>query len=114
MLRVMKPSKGKCYEVNDFDRIPQPQFQGTDFVAYICDLCNFVRFHKHEMEKHLRCEHQDDPNKFQQRTFLTFPKPGSNRKRLTRLGNRRGAELVPSDEESDFKGFDSDDLLTFA
>lgn len=60
---------------NNLEKIPQPQFQNDNLQAFICDLCNYVRFSKEEMEKHLSCEHNlSVTNKFKEITFLSFPK----------------------------------------
>lgn len=70
---VKKPGPGLCRDADNFEEIPQPQFQKEILIAYVCDLCNYVRFHKHEIVKHLRHEHRDDPTKYQRVQFLSFP-----------------------------------------
>lgn len=52
-------------------------------MAFICDLCNFVRFDKTEIEKHLICEHDGEiDTKFKEVLFLRFPE-GSNNRNIT-------------------------------
>lgn len=64
-----------CKGPNNLSKIPQPQFKKDTLMAFICDLCNFVRFHQDDIEKHLRCEHEtDDVKQFKEVVFLTFPK----------------------------------------
>lgn len=70
----VKPIKHKCLKNNNFEKIAQPSFKKTDIKGYICDICNYARFHKKEIEKHLRNEHKDDTKKFKKVIFLTFPK----------------------------------------
>lgn len=67
----------KCTKNNTFTKITYPQFhKRTKIKAYVCDLCNYVRFGKREIQKHLNEEHDDDLehlktfNKF---NFLRFP-----------------------------------------
>lgn len=65
--------RGACIGI--FNRISQPQFDGMDLVAYLCDLCNFVRFNESEIKKHLQNEHEGnhDMDDFEEIIFLTFP-----------------------------------------
>lgn len=74
---VSKPSAGMCYDVNDFDEIEQPQFLASNLMAYICDLCNFVRFYRYEIENHLTKQHDVDATKFLEVKFLSFPAWGA-------------------------------------
>lgn len=72
-LYATRPQKIKCWKLNDFTIVAQPQFQKRVIKAYICDLCNYVRFFKKEIEMHLRNEHEDDSKKFKEFPFLQFP-----------------------------------------
>ncbi|XP_037043877.1 uncharacterized protein LOC119079894 [Bradysia coprophila] len=69
------PLKTKCVEKRNYEAIPQPQFKKRHLLAYVCHLCNFVRFHQHEIEMHLTNEHGEmkDSKKFKEVTFLSFP-----------------------------------------
>lgn len=59
---------------NNLSKIPQPQFQKDVIKAFICDLCNFVRFYQKDIEKHLRCEHETtNTDQFKEVTFLSLP-----------------------------------------
>lgn len=52
-----------------------PKFEAPYVMAFLCDLCNFVRFNKSEIEKHLRNEHEGDvKDQFKEVVFLRFPK----------------------------------------
>lgn len=56
-------------------------FEGRNLIGYLCDLCNFIRFDKKEMEKHLRNEHDGNNgfNDYEEIVFLTFPDHGKRR-----------------------------------
>lgn len=55
----------------------QPKLEGSHLIAYLCNLCNFVRFDKTEIENHLRNEHDSNVmNNFKDLIFLTFPNRG--------------------------------------
>lgn len=74
MWYVMKPAYGECIDVYDFDEIGQPQYQQRDLFAFVCNLCNFVRFREHEIVEHLANEHEDDDTtKYTRFKFLQFP-----------------------------------------
>lgn len=63
-----------CKEKMDVKKVPQPHFDDVNVTAYLCDLCNFVRFTKAEIEKHLTCEHEGDvKDRFREVIFLSFP-----------------------------------------
>lgn len=79
-LFAAKPQYSRCRQINDFEKIPQPQLHKKDVKAYVCDLCNYVRFHQKEIEMHLTNEHVDDSNKFTEFLFLTFPDKKSKSK----------------------------------
>lgn len=57
-------------------RIRHPQFDEIDLIAYVCNLCNFLRFDEKEIGKHLRNEHEhrgnDGMEAFEEIIFLTF------------------------------------------
>lgn len=73
-------------------RVPQPQFDKLKILAYICDLCNYVRFDKTEIEKHLECEHDGDvANRFKRVTFLSFQE---SEEKLKKSNNKEIAEAL--------------------
>lgn len=73
-LRKVADNLHVCGDKCNVKRVLQPQFEGTDVIAYLCDLCNFVRFTKTEIEKHLICEHEGDiKDRFKEVIFLSFP-----------------------------------------
>lgn len=50
------------------------RFKKTEVIAFLCDLCNFVRFDKAEIAKHLKSEHDGDgKNNYRNVVFLSFP-----------------------------------------
>lgn len=62
--------KDKC----NVEMVSQYEFEGVNLMAYVCELCNYVRFDKQEMEKHLRYEHDGDAsNRYKKVIFLSFP-----------------------------------------
>lgn len=66
---------GKC----NLERVEQPefdeQFRKVNAIAYLCDLCNFVRFSRTDIEKHLDREHGVDVQlNFKEVVILKFPK----------------------------------------
>lgn len=68
-----------CEDKCNVKRVQQPQFEGVNLVAYLCDLCNYVRFNKTEIEMHLESEHQGNvKGKFKEIVFLTFPAGSSD------------------------------------
>lgn len=70
-----KNNNHKCKDKNNLVKVSQPQFHVDTLKGYICDLCNFVRFHQNEIENHLRCEHElTVTDKFKEVVFLNFPK----------------------------------------
>lgn len=102
-----KPLKHTCVRRNNFEPIPQAAFQVTknDLQAYVCDICNYVRFDKKEIEKHLSNEHEDDTKKFKKVTFLTFPEKGAElrlkfKKYRTKANRALDALLAEADLES--------------
>lgn len=66
-----------CSDECDVKKEPHFNFDGVNLMAYLCDMCNYVRFEERDMEKHLRCEHEVDAvdveNKFREIIFLSFP-----------------------------------------
>ncbi|XP_037050206.1 uncharacterized protein LOC119084365 isoform X1 [Bradysia coprophila] len=91
-----------CKGTNNLAKIPQPQFEIRNkhtLMAYICDLCNFVRFHQADIEKHLRCEHETtDTKQFKEVVFLSFPKR-----------QRKGHEAEEEEEEEEDVSESSDE-----
>lgn len=68
--------EGKC----NVEAVIQPEFEAPfmedNVIAYLCDLCNFVRFDKTGIENHLKSEHDGDgdvENNFKEVVFLSFP-----------------------------------------
>lgn len=61
----------------NIQRIRQPQFDEIDLIAFVCKLCNFLRFDEKAIRKHLRNEHEHQGNHdmedFEDITLLTFP-----------------------------------------
>ncbi|KAG4073927.1 hypothetical protein HA402_014132 [Bradysia odoriphaga] len=56
------------------EKIDQPIFQQPNITAYVCELCNYVRFFEGEMKMHLNNEHEDDERKdFKKLAFFTLP-----------------------------------------
>lgn len=100
-----KPVKLTCNAINDFVKIQHAQFQKkTKFIqAFVCDICNFVRFDRKEIENHLCNEHEDDDvTKFKAVTFLTFPKKERKSKFKPQL-ELEVDENLEDEEESDFE-----------
>lgn len=61
--------EGEC----NVEKISQPYFEGINIVAYLCNLCNYIRFDESEIVKHLTCEHEAGAMKtFKKVLFLTF------------------------------------------
>ncbi|KAG4067531.1 hypothetical protein HA402_005303 [Bradysia odoriphaga] len=92
------PLKTKCVSKGNYEAIPQPQFKNRHLLAYVCDICNFVRFHQHEIEMHLTNEHGEmkDSKKFKEMTFLSFPDAEGKyeRKKPTKKYKKRKPKLV--------------------
>lgn len=72
-----KNTKHTCNgKLNRMEKIHQPQFAQQDVTAYICDICNYVRFHESEIKKHLSCEHEGKAtNFFMEKLFLKLSAP---------------------------------------
>lgn len=72
--------KEKCYRCQAKATITENVhlFEGENLTGYLCDLCNFVRFNRTEIENHLRNEHDDNNgmDDFEEIIFLTFPDQG--------------------------------------
>lgn len=67
-----------CGDGRNINKVPQCQFDAkfeeVNVIAYLCDLCNYVRFDETEMENHLKNEHGDDvEGNFKEVIFLSFP-----------------------------------------
>lgn len=63
-----------CKDKCNVEEVSQFQLEGANLMAYLCDLCNYIRFDKKDIEKHLRCQHDDvDVNRYKKVTFLSFP-----------------------------------------
>ncbi|KAG4071311.1 hypothetical protein HA402_004015 [Bradysia odoriphaga] len=93
-----------CKGTNNLEKIPQPQFEIRNkhsLMAYICDLCNFVRLHQADIEKHLRCEHETtDTKQFKEVVFLSFPKR-----------QRKGHEAEEEEEEDVSESSDEEETV---
>lgn len=98
--KYVKKNKGHvCKEKNNQGKIPQPQFMTDNLKAYICDLCNFVRFRQDEIVKHLRCEHEiTATDKFKEIVMLSFPKR-QLKSQLKQLEEERDDVSDSNDEE---------------
>lgn len=72
--------KHSCENMGSLVQISQPYFDQVNVMAYLCDLCNYVRFDKIDMENHLRNEHDGNTNEqYKQVLFLRLVKHlGSN------------------------------------
>lgn len=69
-----KSSRHMCEKECIIEKISQPQFEKADLKAFLCDICNYVRFNVKDIEKHLENEHSGDrKNRFKEVIFLTFP-----------------------------------------
>lgn len=65
----------KCNVQRVSQRKFDAQFKKVDVIGFLCDLCNFVRFDKTEIEKHLKNEHDGGvKKKYKEVVFLSFPK----------------------------------------
>lgn len=62
------------------------QFKSDDVLAYVCGLCNYVRFDKAEIKKHLNSQHDGDvENNFEEVIFLRFPNGKKQFETITQL-----------------------------
>lgn len=79
---------GNCSNMSDADNCsrckikPTRTKNGRNLTGYLCDLCNFIRFNRTEIQNHLRNEHDDNSgmDDFEEIIFLTFPDYGKRRK----------------------------------
>lgn len=70
-----RPLNHSCRDRSYIERMPMPIFQPEHVKAFVCELCNYVRFYEAEMEMHLNNEHDDGERKaFKEFTFLIMPK----------------------------------------
>lgn len=91
---------------NNLSSIPQPQFSSNTLKAYLCDICNFIRFNQSEIEKHLRCEHElDVADRFKEVIFMKFPSRG----RKSQIELQEMEELEDLEEEESESSSDSSD-----
>lgn len=89
----------KCTKNNDFTKITHPQFKKRKIKAYVCDLCNYVRFRKREIQNHLNKEHDDDSKKtFNKFNFLRFP--SKNRKKWSKNASETKTESEYENNET--------------
>lgn len=71
--KFRKNCKHLCENNGSVVRVPQSYFNDVNVMAYLCDLCNYVRFDKEDIERHLRNEHETDVNEqYKEVTFLRF------------------------------------------
>lgn len=63
-------------------QIPQPQFQKDNLYGYVCNKCNFVRFNKYDIERHISCQHGNTSEKvlFVKVVFLNLEKMTQKKK----------------------------------
>lgn len=119
-----KPTNLKCSKINDFSKIAQPQFKKKEIMAYVCNLCNFVRFHKKEIQSHLNNEHdaEDVAKTFKEMQFLSFPfrKRKSKQESLDDFITMIESEYtdteneIDNDEESEFDSeYNSDEEIEY-
>lgn len=47
-----------CDDNSYLKKLQHPRFDGENVIAYLCDLCDYVRFDKADIENHLRLEHE--------------------------------------------------------
>jgi len=69
-----KPFNHKVKENHQVEKLSQPYFQQKVLKAYICDVCNFIRFTKAEIETHVTKEHEEENITFKEVDFLNFTK----------------------------------------
>lgn len=60
--KLSKKTKHSCENGSSIEKIVQPYFDQVNLMAYLCDLCNYVRFDKEDIENHLRNEHDGNSN----------------------------------------------------
>lgn len=64
----------KCVYNCKIEILFRPEFEQVNVMAYLCNLCNYIRFNKIEIEHHLKGEHRGDvKNSFKEVIFLSFP-----------------------------------------
>ncbi len=80
-----KPVQHACNGRYYIERILDPIFKQENIEAYVCELCNYVRFHEAEMEMHLNNEHEDGEAKaYKKFNFLSLPKLKKGRRPLVK------------------------------
>lgn len=74
--------KGRSHNcAGNLVRVQQRQFEKVNVIAFLCDLCNYVRFDRTEIENHLKGEHGGDvEDNFKEVIFLSFPGIGNDLK----------------------------------
>ncbi|XP_037047655.1 uncharacterized protein LOC119082286 isoform X2 [Bradysia coprophila] len=73
------------------------QFNGRNLTGYLCDLCNFIRFDRTEIQNHLRNEHDGNNgiDDFEEVVFLTFPDCPKRRSSVANIPSIVADEPLP-------------------
>lgn len=88
---------------NSVKKFVPPVFQQEIVTAYVCDLCNYVRFYEHEIQMHLNNEHETgDAKEFKAFTFFYLPKG--------KRGRRRQSFNIQEEFKSEFEEGQDDEL----
>lgn len=59
---------------SSIEKIIQPVFEQDNITAYVCELCNYVRFYEDEIKRHLDNEHEaNEMREFKKFKFFTMP-----------------------------------------
>lgn len=94
-----RPLNHSCGDGFYIERMAMPIFRQENIKAFICELCNFVRFYEAEMVMHLSNEHEDGENgkAFKEFTFLTMPKKKIGRPLKKRDCNEESTSEIKSE-----------------
>lgn len=94
--KVIQPSEHVCDDNRNIKKLQQHIFDGEKVIAYLCDICNFVRFDKSEIENHLRNEHNgNDMDDHEEIVFLSFP---TDKKDVVKRGEKDVVKRDVNDE----------------
>lgn len=101
------PFKHKCKDKCNIQEIKQLQFDKVDhnLMAYLCNLCNYVRFHEKDIQKHLHCEHEEDSNKYQEVIFLSFAGSANKRKEKQKTPEESHEEEISESAKGEYISF---------
>ena len=79
--KLAKRSGHKCMKERNIEKVQQRQFEDVHLKAFLCDICNYVRFNAEDIANHLENQHiGNTKNRFTEVVFLTFPKWQKQRK----------------------------------